>query len=141
MKKIFSLIVLSAFVLSGLVYAEQQYQNNGTNIGIANKTNLVGCTITRSGEIATINCQSETGPITITGNLSVTGTTAHAGVATFAGGISGVNWQAVPQSNTTGINWSGADILVGSNGGVNWSSLRTSFGNTSTSVNWQAFGV
>ena len=38
-------------------------------------------------------------------------------------------------------NWTDAYITAGIAGGVNWASLRASFGNTSTSTNWQAFGV
>ena len=52
--------------------------------------------------------------------------------------IHGVNWQNVTGISISQINWTGANIL---NSGVNWESVRVANGNTSSSINWQAFGV
>ena len=157
MKKLLSIIILAAFALcSAVAFADLQFANNGINIGITTKANVKGCNTTRTGEIVLIDCTAVGGPVTFTGNVTitgnetVTGTSLNQGTNQFQGGIGGTNWQsiagfspginwyAVPQSNTSGINWVGADIT---HSGINWSDLRTSFGNTSTSVNWQAFGV
>ena len=52
--------------------------------------------------------------------------------------INGLNWQNVTGIQISQINWTGANIL---NSGVNWESVRVANGNTSSSINWQAFGV
>jgi hypothetical protein len=160
MRKLLNAILIAAFVLISVkAFADLQYQNNGTNIGIATKANLVGCTATRAGEIVTINCQNVTGPMTvtgsviITGNETVSGTSIQGGQSIFNGGIgtlnwpvpdiggSGINWMAIPQGYKSGINWIGADILAR---GMNWTDIRaygTGNGGDHSGINWQSFGV
>ena len=53
MKKLV-LVVLALMFCVSVAYADQQYASNGTNVGIATKTNVVGATVTRSGQTATI---------------------------------------------------------------------------------------
>ena len=54
-------------------------------------------------------------------------------------GPSGINWQQIKGANLSQVNWVGSNILA--NSGVNWQALRVANGNTSSSINWQAFGV
>ena len=75
--------------------------------------------------------------ITASGNAVVSGNITTTGNMTFGG----INWDAIKVNLGRGINWTDAYITAGIAGGVNWASLRASFGNTSTSTNWQAFGV
>lgn len=53
--------------------------------------------------------------------------------------LTGVNWQSLNSIGVAGVNWTAANINASQ--GVNWESLRIANGNTSTSINWAAFGV
>lgn len=135
MKKI--LVLLAIFgVLSLSVYAEDQFQSNGTNVGIAAKVNIKGCTTTRSGQIVTIDCTAVAGPQTITGALTVTGlTTVRGGInwQSVNASSQGINWSEIPKVVTNqAINWNDILNVQATSAGVNWNYLET----TSGGINW-----
>lgn len=130
MKKIFSVILAVSLLISGVVFADMQYQSNGTNVGVATKENVKGCTTTRSGQIVTVDCTSVASP-TIS-NATLSGVITASGLLRPTGGV---NWNDLPalykvsnyamnwtdiqniQRTLTGINWNDLDTVAG---GVNW---------------------
>lgn len=123
--------------------------------GTSNQNNLGGSSNLVAGlYVMTITAS---GNAVISGNLAVSGNATFSGSLTgvnwnqFPGGIGaanwqslgfnqGINWYAVPQGLTSGLNWQGADILTS---GINWENVRmkSTPGNNASGTNWQAFGV
>lgn len=55
MKKIVLAVFALMFLYTAVSFAEQQYASNSTDVGIASKTNVVGATVSRSGQTVTID--------------------------------------------------------------------------------------
>lgn len=151
-KKLHILLILAAIAVSiawfSLCFADMtdkgqlggQDSNNNYSWRIDANHNLIPGTTNQNniGSSSNLVAGLYVVAITASGNAVITGSLKVTGTSSLYGGI---NWDDIKAVTGKSINWTNANILLGVNGGVNWESLRTSFGNTSTSINWQAFGV
>ena len=114
------LLVFAVVALGAVAYAQLAVKVNGQQIGVAGAVNVAsGVNWTFDGFTLNVNGVNWANVTNVNTNQ--------------------INWNGFSGVNLANVNWVGANILAAT--GVNWENLRGANGNTSTSVNWQAFGV